>query len=128
MSTPPLLPSAPTPPPPPPGQPSPAPALPLPPPVLALEVIARLLSVPARWTILRELARGEVLPVSEIAARARVEASVASRHMATLKEMGLAEQIYGRLYRLSSNLHPDPATGLLDLGHCLLRLDPPKTA
>ena len=102
------------------------PTSPLPPPTFSVEVLARLLAVPARWTILRELARGEVLPVSEIAARARIEASLASRHMATLREMGLAEQIYGRLYRLSSNLHPDPATGLLDLGHCLLRLTPPK--
>ena len=106
--------------------PAPAPDLPPAPPALPLEVVARLLSVPARWTILRELARGEVLPVSEIAARARIEASVASRHMAALKEMGLAEQIYGRLYRLSPTLHPDRATGLLDLGHWLLRLDPPK--
>jgi len=100
----------------------------LPPPALSIDTLARALSVPARWVILRELARGQALPVAELAARARITPNLTSRHMSALKELGLAEQVLGRLYRLSSQLRPDPATGLLDLGQCLLRLDPPASA
>lgn len=104
-----------------------APTPPAIPPAYSLATLARALSVPARWIILRELARGQALPVAELAHRARISPNLTSRHMIALKQLGLAEQVLGRLYRLPATLRPDLAAGLLDLGHCLLRLDPPAS-
>lgn len=82
-----------------------------------------MLAVPARWSFLRELARGETLPVVELARRAGIPPNLASKNLMVLRAKGLVEQTYGRLYRLPASLRPDTAAGVLDLGHCLIRLD-----
>lgn len=90
-----------------------------------LEKLARLLSDPARWTILRELAKGEPLPVSELARRVGRSADMTSKHMAVLRDAGVVVTGYGRLYQLAPAYRPAPGATTLDLGHCHLTLDPP---
>jgi DNA-binding transcriptional ArsR family regulator len=98
------------------------------PPVISIDKLSRALGVPARWIILRELGRGQALPVVELAKRAGISAPVATRTLMVMRQLGVVEQIYGRLYQLPASFRADPATGLLDLGHCLLRLNPPAPA
>lgn len=93
---------------------------------VSLEDLAQALAVPARWVFLRELARGEALPVAELARRTGITPNLASKHLMVLRELKLVEQVYARLYRLASTLRVDASAGLLDLGFCLLRLDPPS--
>jgi DNA-binding transcriptional ArsR family regulator len=85
--------------------------------------LATILHDPVRWRILKELAKGEALPVIELAMRARTKATKVSKHMAVLRKAGLVTTIYGRLYKLSPVLQPDLAAQRLDLGHCVLKLD-----
>jgi hypothetical protein len=91
--------------------------------LIKLKHLSRVLNVPARWRILRELARGEALPVKELAVRARCPAASASKHMALLKKAGLVVVGYGRLYKLAPDVQPEPGGQRLDLGHCVLKLD-----
>ncbi len=91
--------------------------------LIKLKHLSRVLNVPARWRILRELARGEALPVKELAVRARCPAASASKHMAVLRKAGLVTIGYGRLYKLSAGVQPEPGGRRLDLGHCVLKLD-----
>lgn len=82
-----------------------------------------MLHVPARWHILRELAKGEALPVNELARRAKCPAATVSKHMALLKKAGVVQVGYGRLYKLTPGFQPEPGGQRLDLGHCVLKLD-----
>lgn len=91
---------------------------------LSLSAVATLLGTPGRWHILRELAKGEALPVGEIAKRAKMSADSASKHMAYLRKIGLARRIYGRLYTLAPAYRPAPGSTALDLGHCIIPAAP----
>ena len=91
--------------------------------LIKLKHLARLLNVPARWRILRELAKGEALPVKELAVRARCPAASVSKHMALMKKAGVVVVGYGRLYKLAPGVQPDAEGRRLDLGHCVLKLD-----
>jgi len=86
------------------------------------DVIAAL-GNPVRWHILRELARGEPLPVVELSRRLGWVPANLSRHALVLLRAGVVERGYGQLYRIPERfLVPDqPAT--LDLGVAVLRLD-----
>ncbi len=95
----------------------------LPPVAIKLKHLSRLLHVPARWQILRELARGEPLPVHELARRAKCPAPAVSKHMALLKKAGVVQVGFGRLYKLTPACQPTPDGRWLDLGHCLLKLE-----
>ncbi len=91
--------------------------------LIKLKHLARLLNVPARWRILRELAKGEPLPVSELSLRVRCPAASVSKHMALLKKAGAVIVGYGRCYKLSPAVQPQPGSPRLDLGHCVIKLD-----
>ena len=95
----------------------------LPPSSIPLEKLAQLLSDPARWAILLELAKGEPLPVKELARRVGRTPDMTSKHMAVFRAAGVAVVGYGRLYQLAPGLRPEPGSTTLDLGHCLLKLD-----
>src|SRR5438874_1711447 len=92
---------------------------------LSLEMVARVLSDPARWIILRELAKGEPLPVLELARRLGRSADTVSKHMAVLRDAALVVTGYGRLYQLAPAVRPAPGASVIDLGHCQIRLDIP---
>jgi len=91
--------------------------------LLKPKLVATILHDPIRWRILRELCKGEALPVIELAIRARTRPTKVSKHMAVLRKAGLVTTHYGRLYRLAPVLTPDLAGQRLDLGHCVLKLD-----
>ena len=92
-------------------------------PTLKLKDAVSLLSHEARWRLLRELARGENLPLSELARRVGLAADSTSKHIATLMRLGLAQKVYGHLYVLAPAYRPAPGATTLDLGLCVLRLD-----
>lgn len=87
--------------------------------------IEQVLHSPQRWTILRELAKGEALPVNELSVRAKCSAAMGTKHMEVLREAGLVVRGYGRLYSLAPAIVPAPGAETLDLGPCLLKLHPP---
>jgi DNA-binding transcriptional ArsR family regulator len=91
--------------------------------LIKIRHLSRVLNGQARWRILRELAKGEALPVKELALRAGCPAASASKHMLLLKKAGVVTVGYGRLYKLSPHLQPEPGCPRLDLGHCILKLD-----
>ena len=94
-------------------------------PVIPVEKLARVLGVPARWALLRELAKGEPLPVQELARRVGCSEDMGSKHMAVLRAAGIVSTGFGRLYQLAPAWRPAPGATTLDLGHFLLKLDPP---
>jgi len=48
---------------------------------------------------------------------------MSSKHLKMLKDAGLVERKRNRLYVLTTAYQPVPGEPLLDLGHCVLRLD-----
>ena len=90
---------------------------------LKLEGLCRALSDATRWRILRELSKGEPLPVQELARRVGRPRAQVSKHMAMLREVGVAIAVYGRLYRFTPGVRVLAEERLLDLGYCLVRLD-----
>ncbi|MCX7007004.1 MAG: helix-turn-helix domain-containing protein [Kiritimatiellaeota bacterium] len=93
--------------------------------VIPLETLARVLNDPVRWMILRELAKGEALPVVELGRRTGRSANMTSKHMMLMRAAGLVVAGYGRLYSLAPAVRPAPGATKLDLGHCHLILDVP---
>ena len=92
-------------------------------PPMPLKQLCSVLGEMTRWKILRELAKGEPLPVKELARRTGRSSDVAQKHLAMLKEAKIVVQGYGRLYKLAPGIQPEPGAAVLDLGHCVLRLD-----
>jgi DNA-binding transcriptional ArsR family regulator len=105
------------------SEPSPSPQ----PPKLDLESICLLLSDPTRWLLLRELAKGQALPVNELGQRLGRSPEAISKHLAVMRRLGVAEAGFGRLYSLSPSFRPEPGAAVLDFGHCTVRLDTPLT-
>ena len=91
-------------------------------PRLPLATQSLLLGDPTRIAILRELCRGEPLPVSEIARRLWRAPTAMSKHLALLRRTGVAVQGFGRLYRMAPALQPPPGATALDLGELTLKL------
>jgi DNA-binding IclR family transcriptional regulator len=71
---------------------------------------------------MRELAK-EALPVSELGRRTGRTATAMSKHMALMTELGVAQVGFGRLYSLTPAFRP--VAGIIDFGHCVVRLDTP---
>ncbi len=90
--------------------------------LIPLSKLARVLGNPMRWRILLELAKGEALPVKELARRISCSPDLTSKHLAILRRVGFVMTGYGHLYQLVPALRPEPGGRVLDLGHCLLRL------
>jgi DNA-binding transcriptional ArsR family regulator len=79
-----------------------------------------------RWDILRLLSSGDRLCVSEIAEIMKVDPSSITRQMMQLKFAGLVTQGRGKLYNIPPQYNPKPGSGILELGHLVLRLDHEK--
>ncbi|MES2439378.1 MAG: ArsR family transcriptional regulator [Verrucomicrobiota bacterium] len=92
-------------------------------PAFSVEDLARILSEPARWHLLRELAKGEPMPVKELARRIGKTPDMTSKHLAFLREMGMVMTKYSRIYQLVPALMPAAGATHLDFGHCLVKLD-----
>ena len=76
-----------------------------------------------RWQILRELAKGQALPVAEL--KRRMKGEIITYHMKALVKSGWVERKYGTLYGLTDTVRVDTAAGVLDLGPLILKLDVP---
>lgn len=90
---------------------------------IPIDELGLVLNDPARWRILRELAKGKALPVSELGRRVGRTADSVSKHMIVLRQARLVVSGFGRLYELAPGLQPPPGVTDLDLGYCVLRLD-----
>src|SRR5687768_16780072 len=74
-----------------------------------------------RWQILRELLKGEALPVKELGLRIGLPMTNTSKHVQNLVRAGLVEQTFNRAYRVPRRfLTSEPDT--LDLGVMVLRI------
>jgi DNA-binding transcriptional ArsR family regulator len=76
-----------------------------------------------RWRMLKELGRGEIRTIGELAAAAGCNYDNAIRHLTILKKAGLVVQERGKLYQIPKRYLPAPGQPVVDYGHCLLRLD-----
>ena len=105
------------------NQSAPAPAGWVPVAGLTLAKLTTLLFDVSRWRILRELAKGEALPVMELVRRTRRTRNSVQKNMAILKDAKLVVQTYGHLYRLAPQFAASDDGTRLDLGYCVLCLD-----
>ena len=100
---------------------------PIPTPSLSMKKVVQILGHDARWHILRELSKGQALPVSELGRRIGMRRNAVSKHVRILRRMGILEKGFGSLYTLTPAYRPAPSTATLDLGHCVVRLDTPAS-
>lgn len=91
-------------------------------PTLPLETVLKCISGTTRWDILRELADGSSLMVSELAKRTDWGADVISKQLAILRKAGIVINPRSRLYEIAPQFLADKTERLLDLGFCLLRM------
>lgn len=89
----------------------------------SVDALGRVLHDRTRWCLLRELAKGQPLPVVELAKRVGLEAALTSKHMAVLRRENLVERVYETLYRLVPQAKPSADGRRLDLGPCVLKFD-----
>ncbi|HEX3818120.1 MAG TPA: helix-turn-helix domain-containing protein [Chthoniobacterales bacterium] len=92
-------------------------------PLLPLAVIQSTLGSPTRWAILRELADGGSLMVSELAKRIGGSPSAISKQLAILIADGLVINPRGRLFEIPERFLADKANRTLDFGWCLLHMN-----
>jgi DNA-binding transcriptional ArsR family regulator len=92
-------------------------------PLLPLDSLCLLVSDSTRWRVIRELAKGEALPVGELGRRLDRTSSAMSKHLAVMSRLGVIQAGFGRLYSLAPAYRP--AGGSIDFGHCVMRLDTP---
>ena len=77
-----------------------------------------------RWEILRELRSGEPRMVVEIAKTLGKPPTLISKHLARLRKAGVVETGRAGLYTIPRRFLPSPGDGVVDFGHCVLRLNP----
>lgn len=92
-------------------------------PTLRLETVLTCISGTTRWEILRELADGGSLMVSEIAQRTGWSAAVVSKQLAILRKAGIVINPRGRLFEIAPQFVADKSQRLLDFGWCTLRMN-----
>jgi DNA-binding transcriptional ArsR family regulator len=88
------------------------------PPLAAVQVA---LGSPSRWAILRELADGSSLMVSEVADRTGLGAGAASKLLHRLVDDGIVMNPRGRLFEIKPQFLADKANRIVDFGYCLVR-------
>jgi len=91
-------------------------------PALKFESAADVLASPIRWRMLAELAKGQPLPVVEMARRLHLPATNISKHAAVLRDCGVIQRGFGSDYRIAEK-YLVPGERAIDLGVALLRLD-----
>ena len=89
----------------------------------ALEAVLTCISSTTRWDILRELADGGSLMVSEIARRTGWGPAVVSKQLAILRNAGIVINPRGRLFEIAPQFVADKSQRLLDFGWCTLRMN-----
>lgn len=92
-------------------------------PTLPLETLLKCISGTTRWDILRELADGSSLMVSELAKRTGWGADVISKQLAILRQAGIVINPRGRLFEIAPQFLTDKTERILDFGYCLLRMN-----
>jgi len=92
------------------------------PPRIDLEKVLSAVGSERRWFILRELAKGEALPVIEIARRLGATPAGTSKHFAVLFLSGIVRRTYGGLYEIDPRFRV-PGQSAIDVGHAYLRFD-----
>lgn len=90
--------------------------------ILSLESLTRLLGTPLRWKVLAELSLYEPLMVSELADSLGQSMSNISKQIAILREIGVVEQIRGRMYTVRARYLVSP--GVLDFGYGQFHMKP----
>jgi DNA-binding transcriptional ArsR family regulator len=93
------------------------------PPTLSLATVQSTLGSAARWAILRELADGSSLMVSELAERTGMTSSAMSKQLNALVTDGIVIHPRGRLYEIAPQFIADKAERTLDFGYCLVRMN-----
>jgi predicted transcriptional regulator len=88
-----------------------------------LNRLAKAMSQPTRWKMLKELTVGEARTIRELAGVGGCSYENARKHLAVLQQAGLVVQGRGRLYQIPKQYLPTPGQPVADFGHCLLRLD-----
>ncbi len=91
-------------------------------PNLKLEAVLSILA-PTRWEILRHLADGSALMVSELAERTGYAPSLISKQLAILRKAGIIIAPRARHLEIAPHFIADKTNRLLDFGWCLLRLN-----
>ena len=89
---------------------------------ISIEALSFTLGDPARWSILRELGKGEPRMVSELAHVAGKSPQAASKHLIAMKDLGIVVLVR-RLYQIAPEVKIDPVARTMDFGHALLRFD-----
>lgn len=92
-------------------------------PTLPLEALLKCISGTTRWDILRELADGSSLMVSELAKQTSWGADVISKQLAILRKAGIVINPRGRLFEIAPQFLADKTNRLVDFGYCLLRMN-----
>jgi len=90
------------------------------PPRLSLSKVLPAIASERRWCILRELAKGEPLPVIEVAHRLGATPAGTSKHFAVLLASGLVLRTYGGNYKIDPRFLV-PGERAIDIGHAYLR-------
>ena len=95
-------------------------------PSLSLSTVQSTLGSAPRWAILRELADGSSLMVSELADRTRMTPSAVSKQLNALVSDRIVIHPRGRLYQIAPQFLTDKTERVLDFGYCLLRMNVPS--
>ena len=77
---------------------------------------------PARWKLLRELAKDEPLPVRELARRIGKTPVRTTQILIQMRQWNVLVKPHGHSYRLAPAFRPAPGATHLDFGEWLLRL------
>ncbi|GAA5481371.1 ArsR/SmtB family transcription factor [Haloferula sargassicola] len=88
---------------------------------MTLDHVLLAVSNQRRWQIFIELAKGEPLPVSELARRLGIGQSAMSKQIGVLRDCGVVVSRYGNYALRPGLLSADGKT--LDFGWVVLRLD-----
>ena len=92
-------------------------------PPLGLDALTLVLNGQTRWILLRELSKGEPLPIHELARRTGKSSDSISKHMAVLRRLGVVVVGFGRLHSLAPTFRPAPGTNTIKFGYCTVHLD-----
>lgn len=93
---------------------------------LPLDKLQRNIGSAPRWEILRELADGESLLLSELRQRTKNSSSTLSKLLSSMVADGVLQNPRGRLYEIPPRFVADKANRIIDFGWCVLRPQPPE--
>ena len=92
-------------------------------PPVPLDICLQTIGSTTRWNILRELADGGSLMVSELATRTGYDPSAVSKQLTFLRRTGIVINPRGRLFEIAPQFIADKTQRLLDFGWVTCRMD-----